>query len=130
MYGKIWESMFDGSLVETRWEAVITFMVLITFADKNGIVDMTPAALSGRTTIPKPIFEKGLKVLEAPDKISRTKDSDGRRIIRLDEHRKWGWKIVNYEKYANAKNMASLRAHWAEQKRAYRERKGATDGAA
>lgn len=122
-YGKVWESMFDGSLVETRWEAVVTFMVLITFADKHGIVDMTPAALAGRTTIPKEIFEKGLKVLESPDKISRTDDHDGRRIVRLDDHREWGWRIVNYEKYANAKNMESLRAHWAEQKREYRKRK-------
>ena len=123
MYGKIWESMFDGSLVETRWEAVVTFMVLITFADKHGIVDMTPTALSGRTTIPKDIFEAGLKVLENPDKTSRTDTDDGRRIVRLDEHREWGWRIVNYQKYANAKDINSLRAHWAEQKKAYRDRK-------
>jgi len=122
-YGKVWESMFDGSLVETRWEAVVTFMVLITFADKHGIVDMTPTALSHRTTIPKEIFEKGIKALEEDDPTSRTDGQDGRRIVRLDEHREWGWRITNYEKYANAKNMESLRAHWAEQKRAYRARK-------
>ena len=127
MYGKIWGSMFDGSLVETRWEAVVTFMVLITLADKNGIVDMTPTALAGRTTIPKEIFEAGLKVLESPDNASRTDSDDGRRIIRLDEHREWGWTIVNYEKYANAKNMDALRAHWKEQKRGYRERKKERD---
>ena len=119
-YGKIWESMFDGSLVETRWEAVVTFMLMITFADKDGIVDMTPVSISNRTTIPLEIIEKGLKALEAPDKHSRTDDHDGSRIILLDDHRSWGWRIVNYEKYANAKNMDTLRAHWREQ---YHKRK-------
>lgn len=119
-YGKVWVSMFDGSLVETRWEAVVTFMLLITFADKDGIVDMTPKSLSNRTTIPIEIIEKGLKALSQPDKNSRTDDSDGRRIDRLDEHRDWGWRIVNYEKYAQAKNMDALRAHWREQ---YHKRK-------
>lgn len=118
--------MFDGSLIETRWEAVVTFMVMIVLADEHGVVDMTPAAISGRTTIPKEIIEAGVEALEAPDPNSRTladTADDGRRLIRIDDHRPWGWQIVNYEKYRNARDKNALRAHWREQ---YHRRKEAS----
>lgn len=115
MYGKIWGSMFDGSLVASGWEAIITFMVLIVLADKDGEVDMTPQALSNRTTIPLDILEKGLAQLMEPDPYSRNDHSDGRRIELAYPGRDWGWRIVNYETYAKAVNREALRAHWREQ---------------
>lgn len=38
-------------------------------------------------------------VLESPDDESRSPEEQGRRIVRLDEHRAWGWCVVNYCKY-------------------------------
>jgi hypothetical protein len=72
---------------------------MITLADENGVIDMTPDAISGRTGIPLDIISKGLELLETPDEYSRTPDQEGRRIERLDDHRPWGWSIVNYMKY-------------------------------
>jgi hypothetical protein len=40
-----------------------------------------------------------LAKLEAPDPESRTPDADGRRIERLDDHRTWGWHIINYSRF-------------------------------
>ena len=51
MYGKIFESMYDGSMYG-QWEAIITMQQMIVLADKDGIVDITPPALSARTSIP------------------------------------------------------------------------------
>lgn len=115
MYGKIWDTMFDGSLVMTGWEGVVTFMVMIVLADKDGFIDMTPVAISNRTTIPLEVIEEGIKQLEAEDPHSRDSASEGRRIERIDEHRDWGWAILNYEKYRNARDHSALRAHWREQ---------------
>lgn len=98
MYGKIFESIYDGTLA-VDWKAMITFQQMIILADKDGVVDHTPASLSRRTGIPLEIIEYGVKKLESPDPYSRTPDLEGRRIIRLDDHRQWGWEIVNYEKY-------------------------------
>lgn len=119
-YGKVWDTMFDGSLVMAGWEGVVTFMVMIVLADKDGFVDMTPLAISNRTTIPLEVIEKGVAQLEAEDPHSRDSDHAGRRIERLDDHRDWGWAILNYEKYRNARDDAALKAHWREQ---YKKRK-------
>lgn len=99
MYGKIFESIYDGSLACGDWEALITFQQLIVLADKDGVVDMTSIALHRRTTLPLEIIEKGLKALQEPDPYSRSKGEEGRRIVLIDEDRGWGWIIVNYEYY-------------------------------
>lgn len=98
MFGKIFEEIYDGSL-HGHWEAIVTFEQLIVLADVDGVVDKTPQALAARTSIPLHIFHKGLELLEAPDPFSRSPDEDGRRIVRLDVNRLWGWRIVNYAKY-------------------------------
>ena len=100
MYGKIFAQIYSGTLA-TRgpWQALITFQQMIILADKHGIVDATPEVLSRQTTIPLTIIKTGLRALEKPDPDSRTPDEGGRRIVRLNNNRSWGWRIVNYEKY-------------------------------
>ena len=100
MYGKLFASMYDGSLAMVGpWEALVTFQQLIVLADREGFVDMTQEAISRRTIIPIEIIRKGIDVLEQPDAQSRDPGNDGRRIERISEHRDWGWKILNYSKY-------------------------------
>ena len=98
MYGKIFESMYDGTLYG-QWEALITFQQMIVLADKEGFVDITPPALSARTSIPLDIIQKGIEILESDDPYSRTEGQDGKRIERISDERPWGWVIVNYKKY-------------------------------
>jgi hypothetical protein len=74
-------------------------MDLLILADKNGVVDMTPEAIARRTNRPLELIQKTLSELEGPDPYSRTPDASGARIFRLDEHRNWGWGIVNYGYY-------------------------------
>lgn len=100
MYGKIFQQMYDGTLgTNGPWEALVTFQQLIVLADQDGCVDLTIPAIVRRTTIPQHIIEKGIAVLQLPDPDSRTPDDDGKRIVRLSEHRNWGWRIVNHAKY-------------------------------
>lgn len=98
MYGKIFASMFDGSLYG-NWQAIVTFQQMIILCNSDGVIDMTPQALAARTSIPLDIIQAGIEALEAPDRYSRSPDLDGRRIERIDDRRPWGWRIVNYRKY-------------------------------
>ena len=100
MYGKVFASMYEGSLYG-QWQALVTFQQMIVLADIDGRVDMTPQALAARTSIPFEIIQEGIRLLEAPDSYSRSADHDGRRIVRVDESRPWGWEIVNYKYYRN-----------------------------
>ena len=95
MYGKIFSSIYDGTLVED-WRALITFQQFIVLCDADGIVDMTPKAISSRTGIPIDHIKAGIEVLEKADKYSRTPDEEGKRIELIDEHRAWGWHIINH----------------------------------
>jgi len=98
MYGKIFESMYDGTLVED-WRALITFQQMIVLCDSNGIIDITHRSLSSRTGIPIEHINAGIDILEAADPYSRSPEQGGKRISRIDEHRPWGWYIINFDKY-------------------------------
>jgi len=99
IFGKIFQQMYDSTVAED-WRAMVTFQQLIVLADKDGVVDMTPEAIARRTNIPlKDVILPGLKKLEMNDKTSRSRQSHGARIVRIDEHRAWGWTIPTYEHY-------------------------------
>lgn len=108
MYGKLFTSMYDGTL-RLHWQALVTFQQMICLCDADGVVDMTPMAIHGRTGIPIEHIEEGIKHLEAPDPFSRTPDLEGRRIERLDSHRPWGWRIVNHQKYRDLIDAETVR---------------------
>ena len=122
MYGKIFDSMYEGTLYG-NWEAIVTFQQMIVLCDADGIVDMTPQAMAARTSIPLDIIRKGIAVLEAPDEYSRTPDQEGRRIELIDSHRPWGWHIVNHEKYSRLQDADTIRAQTRERVRKHRESK-------
>ena len=112
MYAKLFSSMYDGTLAMCGpWEALVTFQQMLILSDSRGYIDMTPDAIARRTTIPIDIIAKGISVLEAPDPDSRTPDEEGRRIVRLDSHRSWGWRIVNHEKFRQIRTSDDRREY-------------------
>jgi hypothetical protein len=114
MYGKVFEQIYDGSL-RLNWKALVTFQQMIVLCNEDGTIDMTPQALHFRTGIPLEIIQEGIKILEQDDPESRTALENGKRIIRIDDHRTWGWTLVNHKYY---KELAS----WEEKKKADRDR--------
>ena len=82
-----------------NWKALVTFQQMIVLCDSDGVVDITQEALHFRTGIPLEILKEGIKELESSDKRSRSLKNNGCRIIRLDAHRDWGWKLVNHKYY-------------------------------
>ena len=84
---------------------------------------MTRVAISARTSIPIDIIEPGIAHLMDDDPHSRTEGENGARIVLLDDHREWGWRIVNYAKYRDMKSQEDRRTKWAEDKRRQRAEK-------
>lgn len=108
MYAKVFTSIWDGSLYG-KLEGSAVMMACVTLCNAQGILDMTPEAISGRTGWPVDFVREGIRQLEQPDPRSRTPDQDGRRLLRLDSHRDWGWLIVNYQKYRGMKDLDTVR---------------------
>ncbi len=121
MYGKIFESIYDGSLYG-HFEAIVTFQALIVLADEHGLIDISPQALAGRTSYPLDIIKTGLKVLQQSDPHSRSQDEDGKRIVPLDNGREFGWRIVNYDYYRNLARRADKKHAATERQRRKRKK--------
>ena len=108
MFVKVFSQIFDSSIAENYLTRLV-FTDLLTLADLNGVVDMTHESISRRTNVPIETVRAAISELEKPDPRSRTPDCEGRRIKRLDEHRDWGWFVVNY---GNFRKIAKIgRAH-------------------
>ena len=97
-YGKIFQQIYDGSLRSDPMVRLV-FMDMVILADKDGVVDMTHEAIAARTNVPIKSVCDAIKSLEGPDPRSRSSRENGARIKRLDEHRDWGWCLINYEYY-------------------------------
>jgi len=117
MYAKLFTSIYQGTL-RGKSHPLLVFTNLIAHADAKGEVDMHPRAIAEEVGLTLDEVKAALLELEAPDLESRSPDEEGRRIIRLDEHRAWGWRIVNYLKYRAIRNEDDRR----EQNRSAQER--------
>lgn len=114
MYGKLFEAIFDSSIMEEDLPTRYLFQCMIGLADQHGVVDMTVQALARRVRLPVNAVSKALTRLSLPDPSSRSPDDDGRRIVLLDEHRDWGWRLVNYAKYRDTRSQADRKSYMRE----------------
>lgn len=97
-YAKIFDSLWEGSM-RGKSDALLVFINLLTHSEKNGVVDRHWTAIADETGLSVQRTMDALEYLESPDEESRSDIDGGRRIARLDDHRKWGWRIVNHLKY-------------------------------
>lgn len=124
LYSRVFLQILESSLAE-NWEARHVFEDLLKLANEDGVVDMTRQAISRRTNVPLEIVTASISYLEAPDPGSRDKEEDGRRLVRLDDHRDWGWRIVNFLKYDSIRSRVEHRNANAMRMQRYRAGKAA-----
>ena len=119
MFVKVFSQIFDSSIAENYLTRLV-FTDLLTLADLNGVVDMTHESISRRTNVPIETVRAAISELEKPDPRSRTPDCEGRRIKRLDEHRDWGWFVVNYGNFRKIASEEQRREKTRDRVRKYR----------
>ena len=108
MYAKLFTSIYQGTL-RGNSHGLLVFTNLLAHADSAGVVDIHPKAIADEVGLPEDAVRTALTMLESPDAESRTPELDGRRIVRTDEHRAWGWRIVNHAKYRAIRNEEDRR---------------------
>lgn len=120
---KVYAQILESSIA-SNYELRHFFEDMLKLADwRTGIVDMTTEAIGRRINLSVEKVEQWIGELEKPDLKSRCPDKEGRRLVRLDEHRDWGWQIVNYEAYRITR-CASERKEYNRRKQAeWRARK-------
>lgn len=128
MYGKIFASMYQGTL-RGRKNEILVFTNMIASSDAKGWVDKHWRAIAEETGLTIDEVKEAIKYLEAPDAESRSIDHDGKRLLRIDEHREWGWIIVNYGKYRNIRDEETRRAQIREAQLRFRQKAGGSNQA-
>src|SRR6185312_13455487 len=118
------DSVYRGTLCG-KFPALPVWLTILPLADWRGHIDLTPEAISALTGWPLELLLQGIAELEKPDARSRSLAEEGRRIVRLDPSRDWGWRVVNIKLYR--KRCSDIDAvesgDAAERARRYRERK-------
>ena len=128
LYAKLFTSIYQGTL-RGNSHGLLVFTNLLAHADKEGFADIHPRAIAEEVGLTVEQVTAAIAVLEAPDDESRSPEEHGRRIVRKDAHRNWGWTVVNYTKYRairdegdrreqNRRSQAAWRAKQAEAKQA------------
>lgn len=83
---------------------------------------MTPDAISRRTNVPMETVLRCITELCQPDVTSRSPLEDGKRLIPLDSHRDWGWRIVNYQHYRKIRDQEARRSYFRDYQRKRRKK--------
>lgn len=115
-YSKLDSGIIHSTIWSEPHDVRVTWITLLAVTDAAGIVRMAIPALAKLVDVPVERMEQILELLHAPDKYSRTKDNDGRRLETVDG----GWRILNYSKYREGLKQPDVTA--AERKRRQRER--------
>ena len=121
MFAKVFASLWQGSMVGQA-DAQLVFIYLLAHCDSEGFVEHVQDAIAHATGLSVDRVKAALAVLEAPDPQSRSAEEQGRRIVRLDEHRDWGWWVVNFARYRALRDEEIRREQNREAKRRQRSR--------
>lgn len=101
--------LFSSITASTIWSAPdhtrIVWITMLAMADQHGRVWASIPGLANIARVPIESAEAALNELMAPDKYSRTKDNEGRRIEEIDG----GWRLLNHAKYRAIRDEESIK---------------------
>ena len=120
-------SLTTGTLCG-KWPDIGLWPIVLSMADKNGVVDVTHEYISTVTGLALPEVIACMKRFCDPDYGSRSPAEAGARLLLLDEHREWGWQVVNHSLYRERARLMAQNSvqvadgRNAEKVRRYKER--------
>lgn len=94
-FTKLFNSILDSTVWQESKETKLVWVTMLAMCDRNGEIHASIPGLSVRAGVTIPECEEALRCFMSPDKYSRTKDHDGRRIAIIDG----GWVLLNHAKY-------------------------------
>jgi hypothetical protein len=94
-YTKLFSQILDSTVWREDDHARILWITMLAMADRDGIVQSSIPGLADRARISIEHCEAGLKRFQQPDKYSKSKEDEGRRIRPIEG----GWLLINHGKY-------------------------------
>ena len=108
MYGKLFDQTFTGSMMGKGTAVFAVWAYCIANASRTGRVELNPKLISTLLGASEKEIIRVLEYLTAPDPDSRTKEHDGRRLLRVGQY---DYDIPNYPKYRAIRNEEERREY-------------------
>jgi hypothetical protein len=110
-YAKLLSSILDSSIWVEPDDVLRVWVTLLAMADRDGYVGASVSGIARRThTVSVERVAECLELFQCPDPDSRSPESDGRRIRKVER----GWLLINYKKI---RDMHGQDTHEAEKER-------------
>jgi hypothetical protein len=111
MYGKIFASLYEGSMVGAGPVVFAVWGYCIAKAEIDGTVLLNPTLLAAIIGTSKPDVNIAINYLSAPDEHSKNQDHDGRRLLHRTGHLYF---VVSHDIYRNMKSNEERRKYMRE----------------
>ena len=111
MYGKIFESLYEGSMVGAGPTIFAVWGYCIAKADSNGIVILNPALLAPIIGTSRVDVEQAIEYLTSPDPHSKNPEHEGRRLINVSGY---AYTVVSHAIYRDIKTNQDRREYMRE----------------
>jgi hypothetical protein len=118
--------MYSGSLVGSGFHVYAVWNYIIA-KTKCGIVELNPKLLAAVLGGPVKDVEAAIAFLIKPDPDSRSKEEEGRRLVKEGQYQ---YRVVNWAFYQGIKNAEDLREYNRIRQAEYRKSRKQTLGAA
>lgn len=122
-YCKVFATILGSTVWNEPHETVRLWITLLVLKDQNGLVEASIPGLASYARISIPECEEALARFMGPDKYSRTKLHEGRRLEEVDG----GWRVLNHEKYRQKMSIEHRKEQTREASRRYRAKKRKKD---
>ena len=118
MYGKLFASTYTGSMAGNGAVvfAVWGYVIANTYSSR---IELNPMILSAIIGEPQDRIASAIDLLCAPDERSRSKENDGRRLIREGEFQYF---VPSHERYRSIRNEDERREYNRQKKAESRDR--------
>lgn len=110
-YTKLFSSIVTSTIWREPNEVRIVWITMLALANKDGEVHASIPGLADMARVSIEQCEMSLTVLESPDKYSRTKDYEGRRIEAMQGDQ-GGWRLLNHPKYRRLMSSEERREYF------------------
>lgn len=107
MYGKHFESMYEGSMYGAGVSVFAVWGYIISHA-RNGYIELNPRKLADTLGGTQDQILEALEFLQAPDPNSRWKEEEGRRLVKEGEFQ---YRMPSWDKYQSIKSDQDRREY-------------------
>jgi hypothetical protein len=115
-FAKLFSSILRSSVWQEPASTRLVWITLLAMSDRDGYVGASIPGVATAAGVTLQEAETAINTFLAPDRYSRSKEHEGRRIVEADR----GWQLLNYARFRDMRDSEARKAWDRERKRADR----------